>query len=330
MLIFLYPLVRNLYSGFMSIFVFAGEDSFSSREAYLRQREQAAKKSDLLVLRDEKLNEESLSNSLGGQTLFGVSPVIAVEGLSRFTGDRAESFISILENAPSSCIIFIWESVKPDVRLKIWVFLKKKAEKFNLFNPLLPIEIRKIALEKLGVKKVKIAEPALALLLQSCGSNLWDLHNEIEKLCLYVGTREIVRDDVISVTPVETEINVFSAVRALSIGDGKNALKYLVQSRNQGEDPRFILSQALREVRAMLAIRNILDKNQRVQPAIIAEQVGVRDFVVDGLTPFARKTTTAKLKRLFDQLVVSFYALNTGKAEVDDVLDNLAMQTLLN
>ena len=54
----------------------------------------------------------------------------------------------------------------------------------------------------------------------------------------------------------------------------------------------------------------------------------LRNFVVEGLMSSAQKTTTAKLKRLFDQLVVSLYALNSGRAEADDVLDSLALNSV--
>lgn len=312
----------------MTIYVFAGEDTFRSREAYLKAREGAKQKSGVTVLRDEQLTEEALSNALAGQTLFGTSPSLAVEGLARFTGDKADSILHILETAPASIEMFIWEGAKPDVRLKIWGYLRKHATAFNLFAPLMPQEIRKIAIDKIQERGGKIVDAGLQLLVQACGTNLWQLQNEIDKLLLYASNREITRADVLAITPVETEINVFSVVRALSIGDGRNAIKNLVQSRNQGEDPRFILSQAVREVRALLAIRDLLDRHQRVQSAQLAVQVGVRDFVVEGLVGAAQKTTTVKLRRLFDQLVVSLYALNSGRAEADDVLDSVALNSI--
>ncbi|MDO8512323.1 MAG: hypothetical protein Q7S57_03550 [bacterium] len=312
----------------MNLYVFAGEDTFRSREAYLKAREEARIKSGLVILRDEQLTEETLSNALAGQTLFGTSPSLAVEGLARFTGDRADNILGILETAPISIEMYIWEGAKPDVRLKIWGYLRKHATAFNLFAPLMPQEIRKIAIDKIQERGGKIVDAGLQLLVQACGTNLWQLQNEIDKLLLYASNREITRADVLAITPVETEINVFSVVRALSIGDGRNAIKNLVQSRNQGEDPRFILSQAVREVRALLAIRDLLDRHQRVNSTQLAVQVGVRDFVVEGLVGPAQKTTTVKLRRLFDQLVVSLYALNSGRAEADDVLDSIALQSI--
>jgi len=313
----------------MHIYVFAGEDTFRSREAYLQAREAARQKSGLTILRDEKLTEEALSNALAGQTLFGTSPALAVEGLARFTGDRADNILNLLETAPVSIEMCVWEGTKPDVRLKIWGYLRKHATAFNLYAPLLPQEIRKIALEKIHQRGGKIAEAALQLLIQACGTNLWQLQNEAEKLLLYSAGREISREDVLAITSIKTEINVFSVVRALSIGDGRNAMKNLVQSRLQGEDPRFILSQAIREVRALLAIRDLLDRRQRVQSSQLATQVGVRDFVIEGLITAAQKTTTVKLRRLFDQLIVSLYALNSGRAEADDVLDSVALQSIV-
>lgn len=312
----------------MHFYVFAGEDTYRSREAYLKAREEAKQKNGLTILRDEQLTEESLSNALAGQTLFGTSPSLAVEGLARFTGDKADNVLHILETAPGSIEMYIWEGAKPDVRLKIWGYLRKHATAFNLYAPLMPQEVRKIAVEKIKEHGAKISDSALQLLIQACGTNLWQLENEIGKLELMALGREITREDVLAITPIKTEINVFSVVRAISIGDGKNAVKNLVQSRKQGEDPRFILSQAIREVRALLAIRDLLDRHQRVNALQLAAQVGVRDFVVESLVGTAQKTTLVKLQRLFDQLVVSLYALNSGRAEAEDVLDSMALQSI--
>lgn len=310
------------------ISVFTGEDTYRSHAAYIRARVEAEKKNGLKVLRDENLTEDNLAASLRGQTLFGEAPAIAVEGATVFTGQRAENIIGIIAGAKTNTNILFWEKGKPEVRLKVWGFLKKNAEQWENFDLLSGQELGAWINKNVQEKGGKINPAAIAVLDRYCGSNLWTLTSEIEKLLLYVQGKEIQVQDVNEITPASSEFNIFSTVRAFTVGDGKTAIKNLVASRKAGEDSRPILSLATREVRAMLAIRDLLDQRLPVKAYQLASEIGVPGFVIEALLRQANSTTTVKTKRLFDQLVVSLYALNNGKAEPDDVLDSIAFQNL--
>jgi DNA polymerase III delta subunit len=311
----------------MSIKVFAGEDSFRSRMAYLVAREEARKRIGVVVLRDENLTEESLSNSLGGQTLFGNSPAIVLEGITSFTGKRADDFVEILSRGKTAEII-IWENGKPNAQLKVWKYLQKNAEYFKIFGLPTDFEVRNFIAEKVRSLGAKINNAAVTSLINVFHGDLASINNELEKLALFSLGREISAEDVKEVSAVETKVNVFNVARSLALGDYKSALKNLADSRAVGEEPRFILSQVIKDVRALLAIRDMLDRRQNVRSAELAAQVGTRDFVIDALSRSAARMSAAKLRRLFDQLVVSTYALNTGRAEADDILDNIALQSV--
>lgn len=310
------------------IHLFAGEDSYRSREAYLAAREEARKKNGINVLRDEGLTEKALLSALNGQTIFGDSPAVALEGIAGFTGDRADGFLSILKNASASVTVLVWERTKPESRLKIWGYLQKNADKTELFSPLSFLELKKRIFESVREEGGKISENAVQLLIKICGTDLWFLESEIKKLVLCAKDREITAEDVEEVTPIEEEINIFNVVRSLALSDGKTAIRNLSVSRAMGEDSRFILSQVIKEVRVLLSIRDLMDRGQAINPVRLAAQMGVRDFVLEALQRSAGRMNTVKLHRVYDQLVVSLYALNNGRAEADDVLDMLALQSI--
>jgi len=309
----------------MSIKVFVGEDSYRSRVAYLVAREEARKRVGVVILRDENLTEESLSDALGGQTLFGDSPAIALEGIASFTGNRADTFVEILSRGGKAEII-IWESGKPNAQMKVWKYLQKSAEQLKIFGLPTDSEVRNFIAEKTKSLDAKINVTAVIFLINAFRGDLASINNELEKLALYSHGREITLEDVKEIAAMETKVNVFNVARSLALGDSKNALKNLADSRAAGEESRFILSQVIKDVRALLTIRDALDRKQKINSVELGSQVGTRDFVIDALARFATRMSAIKLRRLFDQLVISTYALNTGRAEVDDVLDNIALQ----
>jgi DNA polymerase-3 subunit delta len=281
----------------------------------------------VVILRDENLTEESLSDSLGGQTLFGDFPMIALEGITSFTGKRADTFVEILSRGKAAEII-IWESGKPNAQLKVWKYLQKNAEHLKIFGLPTESEVRNFIAEKAKSLETKINAAAVTYLINSFHGDLASINNELEKLALFSRGREISAEDALEIVAVATKVNVFNVARSLALGDYKNALKNLADSRAAGEEPRFILSQVIKDVRALLAIRDALDRRQSVRPVELAAQVGTRDFVIDALSRSATRMSAVKLRRLFDQLVVSTFALNTGRAEPDDILDNIALQNI--
>jgi len=311
----------------MSIKVFAGEDSYRSRVAYLFAREEAKKRIGVVILRDENLTEENLSDALGGQTLFGDSPAIAVEGITSFTGKRADMFVEILSRAKTAEII-IWENGKMNAQLKVWKYLQKSAEQLKIFGLPTDFEVKNFIAEKTKSLGAKINTMAVAFLVNAFHGDLASINNELEKLALFSHGKEISTEDVKEVSAIATKVNVFNVARSLALGDYKNALKNLADSRAAGEEPRFILSQMIKDVRALLAIKDVLDRKQKINPVELGAQVGVRDFVIDALSRSAVKMSAVKLRRLFDQLIISTYALNTGRAEADDILDNIALQSI--
>lgn len=311
----------------MSIKVFAGEDSYRSRIAYLVAREEAQKRVGVVILRDENLTEENLSDALGGQTLFGDSPAIVLESVTSFTGKRADTFVEILSRSETAEII-IWENGKMNAQLKVWKYLQKSAEQLKIFGLPTDSEVRNFIAEKTKNLGAKINTMAVAFLINAFHGDLASINNELEKLALFSHGKEISTEDVKEISAVATKVNVFNVARSLALGDYKNALKNLADSRAAGEEPRFILSQVIKDVRALLAIRDVLDRKQNVHPVELGAQVGARDFVIETLARFATHMSAVKLRRLFDQLVVSTYAMNTGRAEADDILDNIALQSI--
>jgi len=106
----------------------------------------------------------------------------------------------------------------------------------------------------------RIDPQAREALLSRCGNELWGVHQEIEKLLLYVGDAETV--DVSAVEEVFTDQSeswVFDLTDSLGQKDAIEALGFLRRLMANGEYPLRVLGAIASQVRRLLSARQLLD-----------------------------------------------------------------------
>ncbi len=319
--------------------VFTGEDTFRARSAYRVALEDARTCGLVLTIRDAALAVERLAAAIREQPLFGVPPVVAAEELTVFTGKDGERVIEILGSAPSDRLLLLWEQ-KPPERSKVWQWLRKHADHVAVFPLLSSAECAQWVLEIVRARGGTMERATTHELIRVCGSDTWTLSNEIDKLLLYSarapgvspGTldatrRAITAEDIADVSVPVTAVNVFATVRALATGDARAALAHLARHRRAGDDSRMVLSMTIREVRLLLLLRDRLDRQRQVSPFDVAREHRLPTSVASALLQAAQRLSAKNLRSFFDRLLFALYALNTGRAEADDVLDSIAFQT---
>ncbi len=308
--------------------VFAGEDTYRSRMAYLAALQEARPRGPVTVLRDETLTVDRLAASLQGPTLFGTVPTVAVEEFTTFTGAEADTVVGLLNRLPSAVALLAWERGVLPERSKVVKAFHAHGAHIDTFTPLTFRERARWVDETVRARGGDIRRDAIDALVRACGSDLWTISAEVEKLCLFARGRTIEAADVATLTIAAIDADLFATVRALATGEGARALELLARHRAHGDDPRLVLSVAIREVRTLLLIRDRLDRGGRPTPWTIAREHHLPAAVADVLLRAARDSSATHLRSLFDRLVVSLYALNTGRAEPDDVLDSVAFQAI--
>lgn len=97
-------------------------------------------------------------------------------------------------------------------------------------------------------------------LLSRCGNELWGVHQEIEKLLLYVGDAETVGvSDVEEIFTDQSESWVFDLTDSLGQKDAIEALGFLRRLMADGEYPLRVLGAIASQVRRLLSARQLLD-----------------------------------------------------------------------
>lgn len=110
----------------------------------------------------------------------------------------------------------------------------------------------------------KVEARAREAILERAGTELWAVHQELEKLVLFVGKEpEIKVAHVEAVFRDQSEAWVFDLTDAIGQRNAARALTYLADLLDQGEHPLRILAVIAAEVRKLLTARQLIDGELR-------------------------------------------------------------------
>ncbi|MEK7228995.1 MAG: DNA polymerase III subunit delta [Candidatus Binatota bacterium] len=163
----------------------------------------------------------------------------------------------------------------------------------------------------------KIEAQARGMILARAGAELWAVHQELEKLFLYVGEEPWIKvKDVEEVFLDQGEAWVFDLTKAIAERDSIEALDRLVRLMSQENHPLQLLGVIAGEVRRLLAARQLIDSELRQKWARGMTYPQFQKSVLQGGPPLVTRTpygdymafqkadnfTTAKLLRYLEEV----------------------------
>lgn len=186
----------------------------------------------------------------------------------------------------------------------------------------------------------RIEAPAQEMIAARAGEELWAVHQELEKLLLYVGEEPWIRAaDVAEVFLDQGEGWIFDLTRAIAERDSLTALGHLERLLSQGDHPLRLLGVIASEVRRFLAARQLLEGTLREswRPEMSYEQFQrsvprpgppllTRSPYGDYLTfRSAAKFTTAELVRALERIYHADLRLKSSSHPPRLVLERLIL-----
>mgnify|MGYP000949119302 CR=1 FL=1 len=162
-------------------------------------------------------------------------------------GAEAEKLWQLFSDLPDTCVLVIALPTLDfdEKRDRNW---KKFLAKANAAGNTVPIRRRstsqlakmmRTAAEKRGCV---LSEANALRMLSLCGPDLSTAVNEIEKLCAFTGSGEILSRTVDLLTVKNLEARVFDLSKAILAGSSDRAYEILEQLFHQGEEPVSVLS----------------------------------------------------------------------------------------
>ncbi|MEK7124582.1 MAG: DNA polymerase III subunit delta [Patescibacteria group bacterium] len=235
-----------------------------------------------------------------------------------------EDFLKELKKLESlSDIIVIYESEKPDQRLKIFKDLLKNCQ-CQAFELLDSRNLKIWAQKEFEKHGQKINADALDLLLNYTGNDLWRAYNEINKLANYKKGQAVKKEDVEMQVRPRIEADIFKTIDSLAGKNKKEAFKFLQKHLDAGDNPLYLLSMITYQFRNLLLVKELAQKG--FMYASIVKKSGLHPFVVKKSYFLCNQFTFEELKRIYLKIFQMDIDIKTGKIEAETAINLLVSQ----
>ena len=171
-------------------------------------------------------------------------------------------------------------------------------------------------------KSSSISPAAMRSMADLVGGDLWTLDQELEKLSLYAGDREIGEADVRLMVSQVREASIFEAVDAMIAGRPQAALRLLAQLRDDGREPQYIIAMVERQLRLLALARDSMER--RVPQNELKRALGTSsDFVVRKTMEQARNYSRQDIAWRYDRLLEADLSIKQGRVDPELALELL-------
>lgn len=315
----------------MLIFLF-GKDSYRIQEKVRSIKQKFLEKSSGSDLSSFDFAEnpaiDNFGKALAAQGLFSAKKLILVSGALSISATVQKEILAKLEqnatlNESADTVVVFCENSDPKKNLSLFKYLLKnsKSEQLSLLDG---IKLEKWAHSFLAKEfpLVKIDRAALLEILASTGSDLYRLSSELSKIAIYRREGAITLQDarlLLSQKPLST---IFQTIEALTSGNSALSLKLFHEQLSLGQDPLYLLSMYVYQLRTLLKVNDALAEGVR-DPLIIAKIAQIHPFVAKKSALQLRAVSQEKLKQLYLDLAELDLRAKTGKIDPVLALDML-------
>jgi len=314
------------------IYLLYGEETY-----FIRQIEQAVIKAVLapdeidmnLVTLDREPTANQLMALIETVPFMGGKNVIVVRGTTLFRSQKtgndeekeavdhaADRLLELIANIPDYTHVIFSTNDKVDKRRKIFKLVEKHGATVEVAH-LKAKDVRSWLNLKLAELNKKMAsdgmEYFLGIVSLMSKVSLGFLHNELEKIALFTGTKKIIsQQDLVDIMSAIPEISVFSMIDAVSQKQVGKALQLIGEQLEAGEHPLKIVSLLARQVRMMWQAKDMAEEGYNSRD--VAEKLGLVPFIGEKMLKQSRNFTTQILKQTMVSLATADHNLKSGKA----------------
>lgn len=166
---------------------------------------------------------------------------------------------------------------------------------------------------------------AVQTLADFVGPNLRQLHNELEKLATYAGSRHITMDDVKLLVSDASEALIWDLTDALSQRNGRRAMQSLYELRKGDANAFYLLTMIARQYRIMLKVKSAMRRGGGSE-FDLAKITDEKPYSVKKAMAQANSYTLQELIAIMNRLLEADYAMKTGtdpETEIDVLMAEL-------
>ena len=250
-------LERHLAGNPANAYLIAGAEPLLVEEALERVRaagRRAGFESREVHFADHQYDWASLANDAATLSLFASRKLVEVRLRSPRPGDEgAETLASLVEQGDRDRLLIVAVSDKVDSRAA-WV---KTFEEHGVLVEIWPVERHELPewiRERAAAEKLKLTPEAAELLAERIEGNLLAASQELKRLALTAGGKEVGENDVLESVANNSRFETWDLADAALAGDGSRAFKILDGLRAEGVNPVPIAFALNRDVAALMRL----------------------------------------------------------------------------
>lgn len=158
----------------------------------------------------------------------------------------------------------------------------------------------------------KIRESVVELLLSKTGTDMENIHTELEKLiCYTLGREEITKEDVNAICTTVVEDNIFEMIEALAIGNTTKAMQLYYDLLALKVPAMRILILITKQFNQLLQVKAM--KLKGFDSKGIASNIGLSPYVVNKLISQASRYKLSALREMVESCVAAEEDIKTGQ-----------------
>ena len=292
-----------------NIVCFTGENSFALCEEQRRWRERFREKYDdhnFLVLEGAELTVRALLDEVGVSPFLAERRLVFIRGIPRFSKEEMETVLAHSHHD----VILVFIAGAPDRRLGGVKVLMKLAtiRQFPLLRGVKLMEWMRTISADAGLK---IEEDALRALVECIGEDQEVLYHELKKLNLFVGTGTISRHHVWTLAVANSDEGMIWHLGELIGGRDHNALVYIHELLERGEDPFRLWNTLLWMLRSFLQVSML--RAEGICEREIIRHVVLRPQMMQACLTVARSTNILRLREVLRHALDADRNIKTGE-----------------
>ncbi|MBU2471710.1 MAG: DNA polymerase III subunit delta [Bacteroidetes bacterium] len=218
-----------------------------------------------------------------------------------------EIMLRYLQN-PSHTTVLIMTGTKLDNRTTIAKAIRENGTVVE-FKPLYDNQVHAWIRSHVKIFGKNITEEAAQLLAEYVGNSMREIHNELEKLSIYLGSKlTIEEDDVNAVVGVSKAYNVFALQNAIGQRDVSKAVTILENMMENGENSIGTIVMLTKYFQKLWIIKGSAPRSE----VEIANLFNINKFFVKNFSTAASNYKLAEIENAFNILINTDETLKTS------------------
>ena len=307
---------------FKPVYLLSGEETYLTRQFYHRLADAIAGEDTMNVSRFQTKNPDlkeiiSLADTM---PFFAERRLILIENSGFFKKDTSELADYLPDMPDTTHILFLEDEI--DKRNRLF----KKVKELGYFAEIKrqsEEDLEQWIISILNRDQIRLTRSTMSFFLETVGTDMNVIANELEKLVSYLGDRKVLEiSDIQTICTRQISNHIFDMIDAISAHNRQRAFQLYYDLLALKEPPMRILYLITRQYLQLYQIREM--QKRGLSGSDLAKSAGLNPYVARKVAQKASRFRDEDLKYCIEQCAQMDESIKTGK-----ISDSIAVELLI-